>query len=167
MKLNTKEDLNIFFKNNYHQAVQKAVRIVNNLPLAEDIAQECLVKIWEQRKDLGPRPIEGYFYTMVRNKSIDALRKKTLSIVPIEDQIISSSTPDTLELKELEANIHNLINGLPERCRQVFVLSRFEQMSHQEISDQLNISKKTIENQISKALKVIRSGLGKIILLFF
>jgi len=58
--------------------------------MVEDVVQECLVKIWEQRKDLGLRHMEGYFYTMVRNKSIDELRKKTLSIVPIEDHDIQS-----------------------------------------------------------------------------
>lgn len=167
MNLNTKEELNRFFKYNYQKAVQKSVRIVNDIPLAEDIVQECLVKIWEQRKGLGDKPIEGYFYTMVRNKSIDYIRKKKLSIVPIEDQEISSPTSDNMEFEELQLKIQNLVNSLPERCRQIFVLSRFENMSHAEISEQLDISKKTIENQITKALKVLTKGLGKIIFIFF
>ena len=67
---------------------------------------------------------------------------------------------EKLEAAELQSVIDQAVDQLPERCRLVFVLSRFEQMSHKEIANQLDISPKTVENQITKALKILRETLG-------
>jgi len=70
-----------------------------------------------------------------------------------------SDMKDQTEYRELKSLIHQTVDNLPERCRIVFNMSRFEEMSHAEIAEQLGISKKTIENQITKALKLIRRTL--------
>ncbi len=159
LKLLTKQDLNQFFQTHYDTAVQRAVRIVGDIAQAEDIAQECMVKLWNHKDKLGDGSVRGYFFTMIRNKSIDHLRKVKPQTVDLDSQQIAERNIDVLEFEELKDKVHYLIDGLPDRCRQVFVLSRFEEMSYQEIADQLNISKKTVENQISKALNVLRKGL--------
>ena len=74
---------------------------------------------------------------------------------------------DSLEFKDLTNKIDLIIDSLPEKCRQIFVLSRFEQMTYKEISVQLNIAPKTVENQISRALKVLKRGLGDHLFLIF
>ena len=68
---------------------------------------------------------------------------------------------------ELEKNIHSAINELPEKCRNVFQLSRFDQMKYQEIADALNISIKTVENQMGKALKILRLRVVDFLILIF
>jgi len=79
LKLNTKRDLNLFFQTHYSKAVQKAIRIVNELEVAEDISQECIIKLWEQRDRLVGDNVEAFYFTMVRNRSIDYIRKKKLN----------------------------------------------------------------------------------------
>ena len=167
MVLHTVEDLKLFFDAQYPLCVRKASRILNNTSQAEDIVQECMIKLWETRHKLGDQSVVGYFHTMVRNRCIDHIRKKKLHIVNWEESSASTHPNDSMEFEELQQKIHRLIDSLPERCRQVFVLSRFEEMSYKEIADQLDISKKTVENQISKALKVISAGLLSILFIFF
>jgi RNA polymerase sigma-70 factor (ECF subfamily) len=71
-----------------------------------------------------------------------------------------TSATEQMEADELQEQINQAIDGLPERCRMIFLLSRFEDMSYKEIAQKLDISVKTVENQISKALKVLRDVLG-------
>jgi len=163
LKLNTKRDLNLFFQTHYSKAVQKAIRIVNELELAEDISQECIIKLWEQRDRLVGDNVEAFYFTMVRNRSIDYIRKKKLNLVKTDLSHIQSETSDPIEYQELAERVHAIIDSLPERCRQIFVLSRFEEMSYKEISKQLDISPRTVENQVSKALRILRSGLDHLL----
>ena len=160
MPLRTETDLREFYNQHYRDAVRQALRILNDLQEAEDVVQECIVKLWEKRTTLKDNTsILPFFKTMVRNRSIDALRRR----IPIDDNAEADEAevtmPDTLEFDELSKAIHAIIDNLPEKCRQVFVLSRFESMSYKEISTHLNISPKTVENQISKALKSLRQNL--------
>ena len=167
MKINTHQDLKAFFDSNYRNAVIRANRIVKNQATAEDLVQDCLIKLWEQKDRLKAGSIEGYFASMVRNKSIDFLRKKKPKIIATDDVQIAVEDNSSLELAELSAKIDTTIDGLPERCREVFVLSRFEKMSYKEIAESLAISTKTVENHISKALKVLTAALSFILFLFF
>lgn len=167
MKINTHQDLKAFFDSNYRNAVIRANRIVKNQATAEDLVQDCLIKLWEQKDRLKAGSIEGYFASMVRNKSIDFLRKKKPKIIATDDVQIAVEDNSSLELAELSAKIDTVIDGLPERCREVFVLSRFEKMSYKEIAESLVISTKTVENHISKALKVLTAALSFILFLLF
>lgn len=161
MTLRTETDLKAFYDAHYRPAVRQAFRIVNDLAEAEDIAQECIVRLWDKRGEIGTdRPLAPYFHRMVRNRSIDMLRRR----IPRDDGAdigdLEFTPADGMEFAEISRAVDALIDGLPEKCRRVFVLSRFEAMSYKEISSQLDISVKTVENQISKALKVLREGLG-------
>ena len=167
MKIDTHQDLKIFFDSNYRNAVIRANRIVQNQATAEDLVQDCLIKLWEQKDRLQAGSIEGYFATMVRNKSIDFLRKKKPKLIGTDAIQIAAEDNSSLELAELQAKIDRAIDSLPERCREVFVLSRFENMSYREIAESLVISPKTVENHISKALKVLTTALNFILFLFF
>ena len=89
------------------------------------------------------------------------LKKKKKDLVPLEhaDKHIKTDH-DKLVLQELQDKIDEVINEMPEKCRAVFVLSRFEELKYKEIAEQLGISIKTVENHMSKALKIIRVGLA-------
>jgi len=167
LKLETHQDLKAFFDSNYRNAVIQASRIVQNEATAEDIVQDCLIKLWEQRAGLKAGAIGGYFSTMVRNRCIDILRKKKPNIVDVDDIQLTVEDHTSIEMEELRAKIDATIDSLPERCRQVFVLSRFEGMSYKEIAESLMISPKTVENQISKALKVLSASLTSLFFILF
>jgi len=167
LKIETQQDLKIFFDINYRNSVISANRILNDQAEAEDVVQNCLIKLWENRSQLKETTVGGYFATMVRNRCIDSLRKKKPVMVDMDDVQLPAEDHSQMEHDELKAKIDKAIDNLPGRCREVFVLSRFEKMSHKEISESLSISTKTVENQITKALKVISSALISILFLFF
>ena len=151
-----------FFQNNYNRFVLQAIRIVKDGNKAEDIVQDCFIKLWDKRNEITfDSNALGYLYRMVRNKSIDYLRAYK-PVANLEDSDIENASflaSDKVETEELQVRINNAIDALPEKCRQVFVLSRFENLSYKEIASQLDISPKTVENQISKALKQLRRKL--------
>lgn len=165
LKIETNKDLKSFFDTHYRNSVISANRILNDQAEAEDVVQNCLIKLWNNRNQLKEATIGGYFATMVRNRSIDILRKKKPVLVELDDVQLPTEDHSQMEHDELKTKIDSAIDSLPDRCREVFVLSRFEKMSHKEIAKSLTITTKTVENQITKALKVISSAL--IAILFF
>lgn len=168
MLINSENDLKEFYLKHYETCVRQAFRITNDLPVAEDLVQDCMVKLWERRIELSQKEdLFFYFKRMVRNISVDHLRKKYPLTDAPETIDISEPISNAIEYRELSHSIDQIIDSLPEKCRQVFVLSRYEQMTYQQIADHLKISNKTVENQISKALKVLRSGLGEQLFSFF
>ena len=167
MKINTQQDLQLFFKSHYKNGVIQANRIVPNQSEAEDIVQECLIKLWDHRESANATSTVNYFKKMIRNKCIDFLRKKKWDTIQLEANLVGQEDHSNLEHMELEQKINATIDRLPARCREVFMLSRFEEMSYKEIAASLNISPKTVENQISKALKILSASLTFILILLF
>ncbi|MFM6983995.1 MAG: sigma-70 family RNA polymerase sigma factor, partial [Chitinophagaceae bacterium] len=119
---------------------------------------------WDKRNELiEGQSLKPLLYTIVRNKSLNWLKKKKIEITDMEmgfevasDQI---SAIDLLQAKETEKQIQYLINKLPPKCQQIFVLSRREYLSNKEIASVLDISEKTVENQITIAIRFIRNNL--------
>ena len=84
----------------------------------------------------------------------------------MKDEFISpDTTVSNIEAKQLEVSIKILVNTLPERCKEIFILSRFEHLSYKEISNLLGITVKTVENQIGNALKMLRKNIVILLLL--
>ncbi|MCO5253793.1 MAG: RNA polymerase sigma-70 factor [Bacteroidia bacterium] len=134
---------------------------------AQEIVNDTFVAIWEKRDvltlDLQLKP---YLYKAVRNKSLNFLQKRKLEIQEVESiENLShkaySNPFEILYTKETEKLVLELIEKLPPRCKQVFVLSRKEGFSYKDISDIMDISPKTVENQISIAIKQIKEGIEK------
>jgi len=168
MLLRNETDLKAFYDSHYKTGVRNALRIVNDLAEAEDVVQDCIVKLWNKRQDLEEKDsLLPYFFRMVRNKSIDVIRRRIQRDDSTDLNLLPDSQADALELEDLSGSIDALIDSLPEKCRQIFVLSRFEGMTYKEISHLLSIEPKTVENQISRALKVLRAGLGDQLFSFF
>ncbi|MFC4231499.1 RNA polymerase sigma-70 factor [Parasediminibacterium paludis] len=128
--------------------------------IAEEVVQQAFIKLWESREKLSEVfTIDVQLARITRSILIDTLRKKAIERKVINQVVaqaptIFSSDP-SLE-KELKNKIYSAIEGLPPICKKIFKLSREENLSYNEIAEQLSISPKTVENQISKALKVIR-----------
>lgn len=121
---------------------------------AEDVVQDCFVKLWE----VNPDNVRAFLYTAVRNECIDRLRKshpEIISFSPYDlDGIISDE--EARDRSVLEAQLWERIEGLPERCREIFLMSKRNGMTYSEIAEELGISVKSVEHQISRALKRIR-----------
>lgn len=168
--------MEVLFKRYYSFVTLAVLRLVSDPVTAEDIAQEVFFEIWKRRNSLDIRiSLKAYLRKAAVNKTLNFLRDRknyqNEEISPLQAEIQITNDP-TLETNELNALIDQAIEALPDRCKLVFKLSRTEEMSYQEIADQMDISVKTVENQIVKALKMLREALtpylnGSLLLLIF
>ena len=130
--------------------------------VAEELAMDIFIYLWENRDTFHIQlSLKAYLFQAARNKCLNELRKKK-EMVSIDDAELSGLNTDvsSLETEELYRLIHEAILALPEKCRHIFVLSRQESLSNQELAQKLNLSVKTVEGQITIALKKIRKFLG-------
>ena len=146
----------------YPYLVNTAYHVLMDEHQAKDLVQDTLFHFWSKRETLSIEgSLKAYLRKAVVNRSIDQIRRKKRFGVPEEFTDFNQtdgnvSTQEVLETSDLESTILAAVDSLPERCKLIFSLSRFEDMSHAQIAEQLDISKKTIENQMTKALKTIR-----------
>ena len=160
-------DINAFemyFKNLYQPLCHYAFSFLNDRDEAEEIVQATFLAVWEKRQTLSiSTSAKSYLYAMVRNACLnllkhDKIKQKYAVEASYADQGYDA-VMNTVSSVELEDRIQRAIELLPEQCRLVFKLSRFEELRYQEIADQLDISVKTVENHIGKALKLMREHL--------
>ena len=158
--------IDVLFRRHYSFVCQAVYRILKDGNTAEDIAQEVFFGLWKKRETLNiTLSVKAYLKRAAVNKSLNFIRDQKIKFDDKEEQLPiltsnQSTTQQELEAEDLQKKIDEAIDSLPEKCRLVFTLSRFEEMSYQEIADHLGISIKTVENQVSKALKVLRAKLG-------
>ncbi len=153
------------FRRYYGVICQAVYRVIPQAETAEDIAQEVFFELWRRRLNLQiGTSLPAYLHRAAVNKALNHVRDRKMKWT---DDAELPALPDLqpgaqsrLEAGELQTLIDEHIERLPEKCRLVFVLSRFESLSHAEIAEQLNISTKTVENQITKALRYLRQALG-------
>lgn len=155
----------MLFKEHYENLCRYACTFVRDSDEAEDIVQKTFVTFWEKRADIAlETSLKSYLYGAVRNASFNNLkhqqvRQKHAATMTVADHIASESASDGLVSEELNDRINVAIAQLPEQCRRVFELSRFEGLKYSEIAEQLGISVKTVENQMGKALRRMREAL--------
>ena len=155
----------MIFKTYYQPLCNYAYSFVHDRDEAEEIVQATFLSVWEKKDNLAIRTgLKPYLYAMVRNASLNVLKHEkikqqhaTVELAVAERS--SESVARTVIASELEERIYKALNKLPEQCRLVFKLSRFEELKYAEIAEQLNISVKTVENQMGKALKIMREQL--------
>jgi RNA polymerase sigma-70 factor (ECF subfamily) len=131
---------------------------------ADEIVNDTFLVVWDKQSELVlDQSIKSFLYTVVRNKSLNLLKKRKIEISELDEDFeiaaIDHSPIEVLQAKETEAAVFELIEKLPTKCRQIFLLSRREYLSNKEIAAVMEINEKTVENQIGIAIKFIRSGL--------
>jgi RNA polymerase sigma-70 factor (ECF subfamily) len=135
-----------------------------DLDLARSLVQELFVDLWLKREKLTVHgdSVKFYLYKAVRNKSVDYLRasKKSVSLSDVSEDRLNAPFEDKLEEAELNARLNQSISELPEKCREIFLLCRFEGLKYSQIAEKLNISVKTVEMQMGIALKKIKDKLS-------
>lgn len=152
----------LLFLNYYNPLCLYSFRYLQNMNLSQEAVSEVFVKLWIKRKDIKiKKSFQSFLYTSVRNQSIDILRKtsKTRNFVPYDLNMKASnySPEEELQYKELLESIEKGIDRLPAQCKKIFLLSRNEQFSYQEIADKLEISLKTVKTQMYRAIKKLKS----------
>ena len=142
-----------------------AQKYISDLDTCKEIVHNVFINIWEKREEFDfEKPAKSYLFTSVYNRCMNFIRdnkkfKSDVDISEIHNISDFSQHSETIEAAELESKIWKIINSLPEKCREVFVLNRFEDKKYSEIAEHLNISVKTVETQMSKALKTLREHL--------
>jgi RNA polymerase sigma-70 factor, ECF subfamily len=160
------------FRKFYQQLCRYAFTILKDTDAAEEVVQEVFLKIWERRDNIEfTVSVKSYLYRAVHNASLNQNDKKKREVRMDEGTlkvVHPDSTPSqNIQSKELEKAIAAAMEKLPVECRRVFEMSRFGEMKYREIADALGISVKTVENQMGKALRVMREQLSEYLPLLF
>lgn len=167
MRLLDKAGFESLFRSEFKGLCFFALQYTKDHDTAREITQEAFISLWEKRASIDlSKPVKTYLSTTVRNKCLNWLRdnkKFNREILDIEG-LLSDKTyiqPDRLVETEIRDKIARAIDGLPQKCREIFVLNRNENLKYQEIANRLNISVKTVETQMSKALQHMRDQLAE------
>ena len=138
-------------------------KVLKDQQVCEDIIQEVFTDLWQKKHQLEVQNLDAYLTQMTKYQIFQYLRKGKLNQKYLDRfsaiQMVND-TEDKLHFDELKATIENQLAGVAPRCREIFLLSRFENLSNQEIADKLNISLQTVKNQLSQGLKHLRQSLN-------
>ncbi len=167
MKAGDEAAFNQLFQLYYEPLVKFAFKKTYDLPTSEDIVQSVFIAFWDNKSNWNIQTsVESYLRKIVHNRCIDFFRKEsnvsraTALYFQQSDKMTIESPEETLLSEEQLKFIHSRIEALPLKCKAVFKLSRFEELSYLEIANQLGISKKTVEFHISTALRLLRQSLA-------
>jgi len=151
-----------FFNHHWPQVYGTGLRLTKSPEKAQDLAQDIFIKLWEQRHKLADvKQEDAYVYTLSRNVILDFLRKRVFDTENIDTLInyfadSSISAQEKMEYHELETTLQAAIDQLQGKVKEVFILSRFEGMTHEQIAQQLGISENSSKTYIVRALQDIR-----------
>ena len=175
-KLNFSRVYSIYFP----KLVRFAREFVLSTEDAENVIQDIFIYLWEHQELLDSLTnLNAFLFTLVKNKCIDQLRLRKLlerkreefkTVFDKEIQLklyaLQQFDENALSNEDIEIILDNAINSLPEKCREVFILSRMEGLKNREIAERLNISAKTVENQMTTAIRKLRVELKDYLPLF-
>lgn len=165
--------LEILFKTYHRQLWIFANQILKDADAAEDIVQEVFTKIWERRERLQiDTSLKAYLYTATKNTALNKIKSESRiswldESFEENESLTENNTIGLIEAKSLEQKINFIIESLPNKCGLIFKMSRFENMSYKEIAEALQLSVKTVENQMSKALMILRKNLKNYLSVLF
>lgn len=159
------DDFEAIFNCYYASLVVYACRYVKETDTARDIVQDFFVRFYEKRQSVViDTSLKSYLYRSIYHSCINFInqqniRDKYLKSIDLE-RMEEENLEDEINSVELQQRIHKVIESLPSKCRRIFKMNRMEGLKNDEIASQLNLSKRTVETQISKALKILRNKLA-------
>ena len=161
-----KSGFEALFKSHFQYLCNFAIQYVEDADTAQDICQKVFISLWEKRSEINVnKSIKSYLFTSVKNRCLNHIRdqkkfrSKVLDLDCNDFEIANEE--DHFGLEELEQKIEKALNELPEKCRLVFEMSRFQEKKYREIAEELHISQKTVEAHMSKAMKHLRMYLAE------
>jgi len=176
LQINNQREFQEIYHQHFNGLANYAYAVLKDKDAAKDVVQDVFLDLWNKRETLSIKTsLEAYLVRAVKFKSIDFIRKDKT-----KQQYVANMTPSSVPLTEDDSNdeeqttkrkkqLSYAIAQLPTKCRQVFLLSRLNGYTYKEIAEEMDISPKTVENQISRALKLLRQKLSDlmILVLFF
>lgn len=167
MRLNDSKAFEMLFKRHYKPLCRRVNTMLNDEDATEDVVQQLFIKIWESRETLQtPDSVAAYLFTAARNRALNYIKsqsRKSDNEVPLthlHDEA-DNKTEEQMDANELQKALYAAIDALPDKRKEVFVLSRFEGKSYKEIAEIMQISVKTVEAQMGKALATLREFVKK------
>lgn len=155
------------FKSYFKGLYAYALTLLSNEAVAEEMVQQVFYKLWEKKEQMEVHTsLKAYLYRAIHNESLNYLKHHAIKnkhqtyAMQQHQNKHEHSAGEKLAGKELEQRIKEALNDLPEQCRTIFQLSRFEELKYREIASQLGLSLKTVESQMGKALKLMRLKLA-------
>jgi len=171
LKAGQESAMSLIYSHYYTALVSRLYSILGDLQFAEDICQDLLAEVWSKRDQLNiSSSLKYYLLRASTNRALNFVKSKKLDFEELDQGIDYADSDDpsvSQESSEKDLNIERLyqsIDSLPEKCSIVFRMSRFENMSYSQIAETLDISVKTVENHIGKALKILRNQLKNIVI---
>ncbi len=166
IKKGNKQAFDTLFRKYYTQLVRFSIGYLHNGVIAEEMVQDVFIKVWENaaRIDIDTSLL-AYLYRSVRNQSLNYIKhleikkkyeKEQLEVAPLSDE----SAAGNVNLSYFKKALAIAVSNLPEKCRQIFEMAKFEGLSYDEIAEYLQVSGKTVENQMGIALKKLRESLS-------
>jgi len=165
IKLGDKQSLELLFHTLYPRLCAYARKFLQDTDDAEEVVQELFYSLWKNRASLDEsKSLHSYLFTSVKNSCLNLIESKKCRTRYADMMKFMYSSGDanynnsyhTLLANDLENDFHSALEQLPQECRKVFVLSRMEGLKYQEIATRLNVSIKTVETQMSRALTKLR-----------
>lgn len=162
--LRDEKQFETLFKSYFQALTAFAYQYLNDSIQSEETVQEVFTQLWQKADQIEIRSnIKSYLYGAVRNSCLNQLKHN--KVIQAHEESVrfhgeEGTAHDFLELEELQSKIKYALDELPEKCRQIFEMSRFEEKKYKEIAEELNLSIKTVETQMGRALKVMRNVLG-------
>lgn len=161
--VDSEKEFEQLFKEHFKSLYAYAFTILKNEAIAEETVQNVFYKVWEKKvPEHIQTSLKAYLYKAVYHESLNYLKhqkikaKYQVHVMHQTNNHNDQGASRKILVKELEEKLRQAMNALPQQCRTIFQLSRFEGLKYQEIADQLGISVKTVENQMGKALKQLR-----------
>ncbi|GAA4444087.1 RNA polymerase sigma-70 factor [Ravibacter arvi] len=159
------------FRRYYNAMCVYAMRVVTYREIAEEVVSDVYMKLWKNREQITVHTsFEAYLYRSVRNQALDYLKLKsyrpqkndTLDVIDKSNSYADWHTPfEELAFNELYLEIESFVSALPKQCQLIFRLNRENGLRYREIADELQISIKTVETQMGRALKLLRKRLSE------
>jgi RNA polymerase sigma-70 factor (ECF subfamily) len=149
----------------YRKLVVFALKYVGDPEVAKDLVQDLFLRMYEARREVRIQSsLPSYLYSALRNKCLNHMKQKTVRekntfLNPAAEPEGDVDLEEKMDAVELEAKIFELVSRLPDKCRKIFLMSRVDGKRNREIADELNLSVRTVETQISKALRSLRNSL--------
>lgn len=153
------------FKDYYRELVIHANRYLYDMDVSKEVVQDLFVNIYEKRHQLDINSsLKSYLYRAVQNRCINQInskkiREKYVDYVKTNNNDDENLIERSIDASELETALYSAISDLPPKCRMIFKMNRFEGLSNGDIAERLELSKRTVETQITKALKMLRTKL--------
>ena len=162
---NNEKAFKLLYNRYWKRMLAKAYTQLQSYTIAEEVVQDAFINFWNRRHTLQLKySFHTYIASVVRYEVMAQVAKKSKQPLYMDDLnmpgIADHSTQNWLDFDELKSNLDMLVNTLPEKCRLVFKLSRENGMSDKQISENLEISRKTVEAHLGKALKTLRLSIN-------